>query len=170
MTNKTVDLGKLPTGLVIIKYAYAFIALICAFSAVFLTPYTKVSYCGIALDNFPSILINSVLVILPLILYFGFSRPTVTIWYIAFLYHIFFIGNSFLTVLSLSFPKSAITPLLEISGKSTFISYSLSDPLPALAMHLFSIFNLTMLTGIIIILYLWQKKEYFMPKSVLRKI
>ena len=152
------------------KYVYAFIALVSAFSAVFLSPFTRVIYWGTALGNLPSVLINSVLILLPLILYLGFSRPTVTIWYISFLYHLFFIGNSLLAVLSLVLPNSIFVPLLEISGKSTFASFSLTDPLPALAIHLFSIFNITMLTGIFVIWYLWQVKEYFMPESVLNKI
>ncbi|MBL7130056.1 MAG: hypothetical protein ISS45_01405 [Candidatus Omnitrophica bacterium] len=170
MVNKGVDLDKLPLGLIIMKYIYAGVALGCAFSAVFASPYTKVAYCSIELGSLPSILINSVLILFPLLLYFGFSRPTITIWYLAFLYHLFFIGNSFLSVLSTLFPKSTITPLLEISGKSTYVFASTTDPLPILAMRLFSVFNITMLVGIFILWYLWQKREYFMPKTLLKDI
>ncbi|MFC1708610.1 hypothetical protein ACFL2J_00925 [Candidatus Omnitrophota bacterium] len=152
------------------RYVYALIALISAFSAVFLSPFTKVIYWGTVLGNLPSVIINSILVLLPLILYFGFSRPTVTIWYISFLYHLFFIGNSLLAVLSLVLPNSTFVPLIEISGKSSFASFSFHDPLPILAIHLFSIFNITMLAGIVVIWYLWQVREYFMPKSVLSNI
>ena len=71
------------------KYAYASIALASALAAVFLAPFTRVIYCGLELGSLSSVLINSILVMLPLILYLGFSQPTVTIWYIAFLYHVF---------------------------------------------------------------------------------
>jgi len=170
MANKAIDLGELPAGLIILKYVYVFIALTSAFSAVFLSPYAKIIYCGVELGNLPSILVNSVLVLFPLLLYFGFSRPTITIWYLSFLYHLFFIGNSFLALLAMLFPKAAFVPLIEISGKSTCVSSAGTDPLPTLAMNLFSIFNITMLTGVFILWYLWQKREYFMPKSLLKKI
>ena len=170
MKNKEVDLGKLPVGLVMIKYVYALIALISAFTAVFVSPYTNVIAYGKELGNLPAILVNSTLVIFSLLLYLGFSRPTITVWYLAFLYHIFFIGNNFLGLLSTLLPNSAITPVIQITGKTIYASTSSSEPVLPQAMKLFSLFNITMLLGIFILWYLWQKKEHFMPKSLLKKI
>jgi hypothetical protein len=162
--------GKLPVGFTIIRYVYVLAALISAFSAVLLNPYTNVIVCGKEMGSLPSIIINSILVLFPLILYFGFLRPTVTIWYLAFIYHIFFIGNTFLSLIPLLFPKSVVAPILQITGKSSLVAQSLNESLFMKYLNLFYAFNITTLLGIFIVWYLWQKRSYFMPKPFLKKI
>ena len=170
MKNKANGLGKLPTGLVVIRYIYAIVALFTAFAAVFLAPQTSVYFCGKELDILSSMIVNGILVLFPLILYLGFIRPTAIIWYLAFLYHIFFIGNSFLGVLSTLLPKTSIIAVIEISGKSAYTAASVKEINHSMAMQLFSIFNITMLLGVFILWYLWQNKEYFMPKDLLKEL
>ena len=165
---------KVPKGLVIIKYLYALIA-VCFGALIVFTSLHKGNYINIAIwdnqvPNFYAVLIISVLVLFPLMLYLGFSRPSTTVWYLAFLYHFFFIGNSILDTLSILFPKSVIEPMLRISGGTVFSSTATKANVFSSSLELILGFNFLLLLGLFVLFYLWQQKEYFMPKKLLKKI
>ena len=165
---------ELPRGLIIIKYLYALMAVgygaIVAFPALHQNNYINIAIWGKEVVGLYAVLIQAILVLFPLLLYLGFSKPTVTIWYSAFMYHIFFIGNSILGSLSVLFPNSVMQPMVRISGLTSFTPATIENaPLP-ISLKLFFGFNITLLLGIFIIFYLWQQKEYFMPKKMIESI
>lgn len=167
---QTKEKKELPLGLMLIKNVYVIIAMLSSFSAVFVSPYTNVKFLGQDLGSTPSIIVNCVLTIFSLLLFLGFNRPTLTIWFLAFLYHIFFIVNNSLGVISILFPQSRLTSVIQISGKTTFVSASQQGSLLNTAMQLFSLFNITLLIGLFILWWLWREKEYFIPKHFLKHI
>lgn len=161
---------QLPSGLVLIKNVYLVLAMLSAFTAVFISPYTTVLFYGEDLGGTPSIIVNCVLVVFSLLLFLGFNRPSLTIWYLAFVYHIFFIANNFIGVLSFLFPQAALTSVIQISGMTTFAPASQKEPMMRTTMRLFSLFNITLLVGLFILWYLWREKEHFIPKRFLKKL
>jgi len=172
MSQKT-NQKELPKGLIVIRYLYAAIALVYAF-IVILPGIKEPQSIFIAIWDKPivggwAVAIHAVLVLFPLLLYLGFSRPTVTIWYLAFTYHIFLIGNSILSSFAILFPQSVISPMIRISGSTIYAPATIIEGAMPASLKLFIVFNIILLLGIFILFYLWQQKEYFMPKKFLGK-
>jgi len=163
-----------PKGLAVIKYLYALIAV--GYGAMIVFPslhqqnYINVAIWGKEVTGLYAVLIQAVLVLFPLLLYLGFSKPTAAIWYAAFMYHVFFIGNSILGSISVLLPQSVIQPMVRMTGFTIYTPAAIESTTLPLSLKLFICFNLTLLLGIFIVFYLWQQKDYFMPKKMIEKL
>ena len=164
----------MPKGFNIIKYLYAFISVCFGFLIVFPSlhrgNYIEVIIWGNKLPEFSSVLVISVLVIFPLLLFLGFSRPSATVWYLALLYHLFFIGNSILEAISIILPNSIIEPMISIKGGNLFSYTETANNILFSVVELIIGWNFLLLIGLFALFYLWQQRKYFMPKKLIEKL
>lgn len=162
-----VDKLKLtPTGIEMLRYFYALTALLSALHLFFFLRYTDILWFGSILPEHNSLYVSLILIFAPLLLYFGFKHPNLYFWYIASIYHIFFTLNSFLGAIFSLWNDFPIKPIIRITGKKLTASPLSSDT----ALRLFTVFNLNLFMGIIILWYLWRKRYYFRQKGRKEKL
>jgi hypothetical protein len=147
----------LPTGIELLRYFYALTAIFSSFYLFLFLKYTRIIWCGSVLSQQKSVYATLVLIITPLLLYFGFKYQNLFIWYLAFLYHIFFTLNSFLGAIFSLWNYFPFRPMIRITGKELTELPLASDT----ALRLFTVFNLNLFLGIIILWYLWRERCYF---------
>lgn len=146
-----------PAGIEILRYFYAFTALLSAFHLFFLLQYTNVLWFENVLPEQKSFCITLILIILPLLLYFGFKFHNIGVWLAAFAYHVFFTINSLIGALFTLWSGFPLKPIIRITGKD-FGGLLLGKDT---ALRLFTVFNLNLFMGVIILWYLWRKRSYF---------
>lgn len=146
-----------PSGIELLRYFYALTSLLSGVHLIFFLKYTNIFWFDSILAEPNNAIAILVLGIIPLLLYFGFKYPTLPIWCMAFAYHIFFTLNSFLGVVFALNNNFFIKPMLRITGKSATPSTLSGDT----ALRLFTIFNINLFMGIIILWYLWRQRRYF---------
>jgi len=154
---KTKRTQALPSGIEILRYFYLLTVFLSSLHLSFFYKYTNILWFDHAIPESAANCIIFALILLPLLLYFGFKRPSLPFWYLAFLYHIFFTINSFLGAAFSLGHNLPLRPIIRIIGKDSG-SAAFSN---ATSLRLFTVFNLNLFLGAIILWYLWRKRGYF---------
>ena len=149
--------GVIPPGIQLLRYFYGLSAALCGLYLFSLSRYTDVFWFNSRLSQWDRLCLDLILTLVPLLLYLGLLRFKRFFWYTACAYHIFFVLNSALGTISLLWDDFPLKPIIRITGKG-FGEISLSADTELI---LFTVFNLNLLMGIIILWYLWIKRGYF---------
>jgi hypothetical protein len=147
----------IPAGIQLLRYFYGLTAILCTLYLVFLSGYTDIIWLNNPLSQSASLLLSLILIFIPLLLYFGLRRLNRLFWCIACAYHIFFVLNNVLGTISLLWVDFPLRPIIKITGKD-FAQMPLSNETELI---LFTVFNLNLFMGIIILWYLWIKRGCF---------
>lgn len=149
--------NKEPAGMEILRYFYCLTALLSSLHLFFFLEHTDVLWFEAALPKQNSFWVALILIFVPLLLYFGFKFHSLFIWFMAFIYHIFFTLNSLLGTVFALWNGFPFKPMIRITGKNLGGLPLGSDT----ALKLFTVFNLNLFMGTIILWYLWRKRRYF---------
>lgn len=150
---------KDPAGIKLLGYFYLLTAFSLIISFILGRNLTDVVCLGQRLSKGWTAVVMLTLMLVPIILFFGFRRPNKNIWHMAVGYHLFFSINSLLGLIFILNSKLPIKPIIRITGKDYL---SASDIITTKeSFNLFVVFNLNLLLGAFILLYLWEKRDYF---------
>ena len=152
---------KMPIGIELLRYFYLLTALLSGLHLLLFLPHTDILWLNSILPAGKNLVISSILILIPLLLFYGFKYQVFFIWLAAFAYHIFFTLNSFLGTIYTLWNNFPLKPIIKITGKGTYSATLENDA----TLKLFTVFNLNLFMGIIILWYLWRKRGYFRKKT-----
>lgn len=142
------------------SYFYLVNASLLFISSIIFYPYIKVRLIGIAQPDAVADTLRYLLIAIPLIIFIRLRRIKKDALITAISYHIFFITNSLLALLSTLTKNPSLNPIIEIAARSESDSLRIRILEQSVPKRLF-IFTLSLIIGIVIIRYLCKNASYF---------
>ena len=148
---------KAPAGIYLLRYFYGLSAALCGLYLFLFSRHTDVFWFNLRLSRGDRLCVDLILILVPLLLFVGLLNLKRFFWFTACIYHIFFVLNSALGLISLLWEDFPLKPIIRITGKG----YSQVESFGDTELIFFVVFALNLLLGIIILWYLWTKRDYF---------
>lgn len=154
------DKENLPFTLVLLCMFYVINAILFLATCLIFSGYLDVIiFGGIAQDNL-AFLIRVILTVSPLYLAFGLAFLRKDSYFLAIIYHLFFLINSVLVIFCLQNINSRLSPILKIASKPEYGTIKLHNLL-LVPFHTYLLQILGIVIGLLVILYLLTKRNLF---------
>lgn len=157
---KLPDITNPPVGIGMLTFFYLLTSVIFAFSTILFYEYLDVTIFGIVVPAIFAVIIKIIFVLLPLFIYFGFTRFKRAAWITAICYHAFFIINGTMCMVDMFNKNFVIKPIFQIKAKvlPDFFKYLYIQENTT---NQLTILIIGVILSVTIIIYLAKKQDWF---------
>jgi hypothetical protein len=150
-----------PPGLSLLRFFYITGVAFYCLSVLIFHRYTEVSLLSNRIGPLWGTLVYVALFLIPLYIFLDLKKPNVRVFWVILLYHLLFIANTVISIINLALKNVSISPIIEIVEKPELYVSTAGDSFTwtKLTVHI-----LSMLVGLVIIIYVMSVKHVFLKK------